>query len=234
MSNFSASIPVDLMQAANEELELLGHGPGNFTVPAYAGPTPSFAMMHGWGDEVFEAHVTALFGVTIQQAVVTPIPDEPDAVNEDPIAITNALASSLGTDWTGDAQPLDGIVTPGLDRDDLNVLWYVIQTYDTSIYPDPASIPALVRRAKIPGEALPWIQPIDQFDAYLLVNPFTGVGDLCTDQGSTWQVTQADGSGSNVWQPGVFGWTVVGQVPLDYVTYNTDPVFFNGQGLTNG
>ena len=233
MSNFSASIPTTLLQAANDELELLGHGPGNFTVPAYAGPTPSFAMLHAWGDPVFEANVTALFGVTIAyEGEPTADPEAP--LSGDPIVLTTAVAIAGGTDWSGNAPLLDGIVTPGLYRDNLNVLWYVIQQYDTSIYPDPASIPALVRRAKIPGEALPWVQPIDQFDAYLLVNPFTGVGDLCTHNGDTWQVTQADGAGNNVWEPGVFGWTVIGQVPLDYVTYNGDPVFYDGNGVTYG
>ena len=28
-------------------------------------------------------------------------------------------------------------------------------------------------------------------------------------KGFTWKVTQADGSGNNVWEPGVFGWTKV-------------------------
>ena len=27
--------------------------------------------------------------------------------------------------------------------------------------------------------------------------------------GRKWQVTQADGAGNNVWEPGVFGWTKV-------------------------
>jgi hypothetical protein len=67
----------------------------------------------------------------------------------------------------------------------------------------------LIRRAKIPGEALPWVQPLDQFDAYKLVNPFTNAGDLCTHNGFTWQVSQADGAGNNVWEPGVFGWVQV-------------------------
>lgn len=30
-----------------------------------------------------------------------------------------------------------------------------------------------------------------------------------THNGFTWKVTQADGSGNNVWQPGVYGWTKV-------------------------
>ena len=52
-----------------------------------------------------------------------------------------------------------------------------------------------------------WVQPLDQFAAYKLVNPFTGQGDRCTHNGKTWYVSQADGAGSNVWAPGVYGWT---------------------------
>lgn len=240
MSNFSASIPTDLMQAANDWLNNVeqdplrqSFGPNNFRVPAYAGPTASYALMHSWGDPIFEAAVASIAGVTIvYEGEPTADPEVP--MSGDPIALTNTVAANGGTQWTGDAEPLTGIVTPGLYRDADNVLWYVIQTYDTAIYADPYAIPALVRLAKIPGKALPWIQPIDQFDAYLLVNPFTGAGDRCTHAGETWYVTQADGAGNNVWEPGVFGWTIVGQTPLDYITHKTDPVFYNGQGVING
>ncbi len=194
MSNFSASIPVADMQAANAELEELGHGPNNFSVPAYAGPSPSAGLLHAWGDPVFEAAVAAIDGVVINQG-------------EDPAQTTTDAASAAGATWGQDALPLTGTVTPGLYVDANNVLWWVIQSYNTAVYPDPALIPALIRLAKIPGESLPWVQPIDQYDAYKLVNPFTGEGDLCTHNGSNWQVTQADGSGNNVWEPGVFGWT---------------------------
>jgi len=221
MSNFSARVPVNLLQATNAALATLGHGGNNFTVPAYAGPTASYALLHAWGDPAFEANVAAQPGVVILSG-------------DDPIATTSAVATGAGTEWGADALPLEGIVTPGLYRDGLNVLWYVIQTYDTATWPDPALVPALVRRAKIPGEALPWVQPLDQFDAYKLVNPFTGEADLCTHNGETWYVTQADGAGNNIWEPGVFGWTVVGAEPLDYVTYNSDPVFYESQGVTYG
>ncbi len=241
MSNFSASILAADMQAANDLLNNVAQdptrksfGPNNFSVPAYAGPTPTYALLHAWGDSEFEAAVAAIPGVTIQQmSEPNPVPGEPD-IQFDPISATSAVAATVGTEWSADAQPLTGVVTPGLYQDTDGVLWYVIQTYDTAIYPNPVVIPALIRLAKIPGEALPWQQPLDQFDAYKLVNPFTGVGDLCTHNGSTWQVTQADGAGNNVWEPGVFGWTVVGEAPLDYITYNGDPVFYDGQGVTNG
>ena len=192
--NFSASIPVAQMQAANATLESQGFGPNNFSVPAYAGPSPSHALLHCWHSPVFEVAVAAIPGVVIQQGLA------------DPVATTTAVANTANTDWSNEAKPLTGTVTPGLYRDADDVLWWVIQSYDTAIWSDPTIIPALIRRAKIPGEALPWAQPLDQFDAYKLVNPFTGTGDLCTHNGFTWKVVQADGAGNNVWEPGVFGW----------------------------
>jgi len=204
MSNFSASIPASEMQAANDLLNNTAqtpgkksHGPNNFSVPSYAGPSPSVALLHAWGDPVFEAAVASIAGVTITQGT-------------DPIEMTSEAAAAAGSTWGNDALPLTGTVTPGLYKDEDGVLWWVIQTYDTAVYPEPILIPALIRMAKIPGEALPWVQPIDQYDAYKLVNPFTGEGDYSTHKGSKWQVTAADGSGNNVWEPGVFGWSSIG------------------------
>ena len=200
MSNFSASIPAANMQAANAELEEAGHGPNNFSVPSYAGPSPSVALLHAWGDPVFEAAVAAIPNVTIKQGT-------------DPAATTKEAAAAKNSTWGNDAKPLTGTVTPGLYRDTKNVLWWVIQSYNTATYPNPLVIPALIRVAKIPGEALPWQQPLDQYDAYKLVNPFTGEGDYSLHKGVKWQVTAADGSGNNVWEPGVFGWSNIGPAP---------------------
>ena len=49
-----------------------------------------------------------------------------------------------------------------------------------------------------------WVQPLDQFAAYKLVNPFTGQGDRCTHNGSVWVSTTAN----NVWSPGAYGWQI--------------------------
>jgi hypothetical protein len=203
MSNFSASIPVANMQSANDLLNNTAntpgkksYGPNNFSVPAYSGPSPSIALLHAWGDPEFEAAVAAIPNVTIIQG-------------SDPIVSTTAAASAKSSTWGSNALTLTGTVTPGLYKDSTGTLWWVIQGYNTATYPDPKVIPALIRQAKIPGEALPWVQPLDQYDAYKLVNPFTGTGDLCTYNGQTWKVVQADGAGNNVWQPGVYGWVVV-------------------------
>ena len=76
---------------------------------------------------------------------------------------------------------------------------------------NPSTYPALVRRARRPGVAEPWVQPLDQHDAYLLLNPFTGQPDECEHNGKEW-VTTLD---YNVWEPGVAGWAdkATGQVP---------------------
>lgn len=208
-SNFSASILSANMQAANTTLENAGHGPNNFSVPAYDSPTAGVALLHAWGDPVFEAAVAAISGVAITQGT-------------DPIAMTSAAAEDADSTWGQDAAPLTGTVTPGLYKDENGTLWWVIQQYDTAVYPDPILIPALIRVAKIPGEAVPWQQPLDQFDAYKLVNPFTGKGDYSLHQGRKWQVTQADGAGNNVWEPGVFGWTDIGPAPLSVLNLDGD------------
>jgi len=197
--SFSAIIPAADMASANATLEAQGFGPGNFSVPVYDGPRPEYATLHAWSDAAFQAAVEAIPGATVSDIDGTP-QERVDAA----ITATSATAS-----FGGNAQPLEGQVTPGLHRDADGKLWWVIQSYDTSTWPDPTVIPALVRMARTPGEVTKWVQPIDQFDAYLLEDPFTGQPERVTHNGATWEVTQADGAGNNVWEPGVFGWTQV-------------------------
>lgn len=201
--SMAASIPVANMLTANDLLNNTADtpgkksfGPNNFSVPAYDGPSPTVALLHTWGDPAFEEAVAALPDVTIQQGT-------------DPASITTLVAETSGATWGQDAKPLVGNVTPGLYRDAENVLWWVLQSYDTAIWPDPLLIPALIRLVKVPGTVEPWQQPLDQYDAYKLINPFTGQPDQCLHNGDQWQVVQADGTGNNIWEPGVFGWEVV-------------------------
>lgn len=198
MSDFSAIIPAADMDAANAALGAQGFGLDNFSVPAYEGPSPQFAVLHCWNNPAFQAAVEALPNVTV----------EVNPGTSSPTQLASNVCVAVGAEWAADAKPLTGVVTPGLYRDDLNVLWWVIQQYDTAIWPDPLAVPALIRVAKVPGQVLPWQQPLDQFDAYKLVNPFTGEPDRCTHNGEEWYVTQADGAGNNIWEPGVFGWTI--------------------------
>ncbi|HEY7824525.1 MAG TPA: hypothetical protein VIG24_16910 [Acidimicrobiia bacterium] len=194
----AARIPVADMAAANEALEAAGYGPRNFSIALYTGgPAPTYAVLHASANEAFASVIKALPNVVWSE------------VEGEPQDRVKAALAGLSDKWGGDAPMLKGRVTPGLHRDAGGGLWWVIQPYNTAVWSTPANIPALIRRARVPGEAAPWVQPLDQFDAYKLTNPFTGEPDRVTHNGSTWEVTQADGSGNNVWAPGAFGWTQV-------------------------
>jgi hypothetical protein len=203
MSNFSAIVPVAQMAAANAELEAQGFGPENFSVPAFSGAQPSHAMFHAWSDPVFEAAVVALPGVTVSYGNPA----------DNPRDVVTGLATSVGASWSDSALPFEGVVTPGLHYrmvGNQQEFWWVIQQYDTAIWPDPSApgLQALVVPARIPGEVTIWVQPINQFTAYFLVNQFTGKPDEVTHNGQTWYVSQGDGAGLALFEPGVFGWTV--------------------------
>lgn len=183
-------------------LETAGFGPRNFSVPAYGATGATHAALHAWGDPAFVAAVKATPGVVWEES------------EGDPVSRTQALIAAQGAKW-GDQAPMlptSGNATAGTlyayDRSGTRELWYCIQTFSRSTYGDlPEAYPALIRRIRVPGTVAEWVQPIDQYDAYKLGNPFTGKPDECTHNGFTWYVSQADGSGNNVWQPGVFGWT---------------------------
>jgi hypothetical protein len=205
-----AIIPVADMLSANEGLETAGYGPQNFSVAAYAGPAATHGALHTWGNATFETAVQAI------PSVVT------ESSTGDPVTRTTALIEAQGATWGAEAPelPVSGTLTAGdLYRFD-GLLWYVIQPFDRSIFSaHPSTYPALIRTVHEPGVIAPWKQPIDQYDAYKLVNPFNGLPDQCTHNGQTWTVSAADGSGNNVWEPGVFGWTYPGYVAPPVATW---------------
>lgn len=193
-----AIIPVADLLAANETLEEAGFGPRNFSVPAYGPTGATHAALHAWDDPDFAAAVKAIPGVVWEES------------DGDPVARTLALIEAQNAQWGAAAPQLpdEGLVTANTIYQRDEGLWLCIQQHDRSTFGgDPAQYPALIRRMRRPGEVLPWKQPTDQYDAYKIVNPFTGEPDRCTLGGVEYVVTQADGSGNNVWQPGLFGWT---------------------------
>lgn len=200
-----AIIPVGNLVSANETLEAQGFGPNNFSIPAYVGAGAQFAALHCWENPAFEAAVQALPGVIVEISA------------GDPPTRVRALIEAQGARWAAQAQllPTSGGVTAGEmyqyeEANGVITLWSVIQGFDRGVYGDhPSTYPALIRRVRNPYSTEAWRQPLDQYDAYKLVNPFTGQPDRCTHNGSTWEVSQVDGAGNNVWEPGVFGWVVV-------------------------
>lgn len=200
-----AVIPVANLLSANTTPEAAGFGPNNFSVAAYAGPGATHAALHAWDDAIFEAAVQAIPGVVV------------DIGSGDPVARTQALIAAQGAQWGDQAKALPtsgNALANTLYRYSDDTLWWCIQTFNRSTYSaHPSTYPALIRRVRNPRVVEAWQQPIDQYDAYKAVNPFTGQPDQVTHNGQTWYVTGVDGSGNNVWEPGVFGWTIVGQEP---------------------
>lgn len=191
-----AIIPAANLQAANDALESQGFGPGNFSVASFTGAIATHAALHAWNNPVFFVAVKALPGVAWEES------------EGDPVFRTKALIEAQGAQWGANAPPLTGEVIAGkLYRHTDDSLWWVIQPYNATTYPDPTTTPpALVRRARRPGVAEPWVQPIDQFDAYRLLDPFTGQPETCAHVGAEWATTV----NYNVWEPGVYGWRSIG------------------------
>lgn len=209
-----AICPVASLVPHNTTLEEAGFGPRNFSVPCYVGAGAQYAALHCWPNTPFSVAVNALAGVVVQEGPLqTGVDGEGNPVfTDDPVVRTKALIEAHGAKWGAQAPvlPDTGTVTAGDLYQYEDSLWSIIQTFNrTTFNQTPETYPALCRRVRNPYALEEWRQPIDQYDAYKLVNPFTGKPDRCTYNGSTWEVTQADGAGNNVWEPGVFGWVVV-------------------------
>jgi hypothetical protein len=195
-----AIIPINLLQAANDSLEQQGYGPLNFSVPLYASGGAAYAGLHAWNDAAFITAVKAIAGVFWEES------------EGDPTTRFNTLANAYGTKWAGTAPvlPTSGMVAAGALYRNGDDLWQVLQAYDIGVYGgDPNQYPALIRQMREPHKVYPWKQPVDQFDAYKLLNPFTDAPDECTHSGKKWRVVQGDGGGNNTWEPGVFGWVEI-------------------------
>ena len=200
-----AIIPVANILTANATLNNTAntpgkksHGPNNFSVPAYTGAAATHGALHSWSDPVFEDAVKAIPNVVWEIST------------GDPVTRTQALITAQGAKWGAQVPPLPStgvLLANALYRFEGN-LWFVIQNFDRGVYSaHPSAYQALICRIGEPGVVCAWWQPIYAFDAPKLVNPFTGKPDQRTHNGFTWKVTQADGAGNNVWEPGVFGWT---------------------------
>lgn len=126
------------------------------------------------------------------------------------------IKARAALDWaaTIPTLPETGNVSPGyfLYGDEVCL---VIQAHDRSIWggdPFQPGREALTRLYRNPWRLYAWKQPLDQYDAWKTSNAVTAAPDECTHLGSRWRVTQGDGGGNNVWEPGVFGWTNLGAI----------------------
>ena len=190
--SMSATVPSSMRDQANAILEAAGHGADNFSVPIYTGPRPTHVTFHAWKDAAFEAVVATIPGVIISKKVGKPA----DRV---------AAAMPVSGQWGGNAPELKGQVTSGLYTEG-GELWWVVQAFNRDVFDQTLeTYPALVRRARVPGDVQQWVQPIDQFDAYLLSDPFTSEPEHVLHNRKEWATTR----NINVGKPGTSdsGWT---------------------------
>lgn len=192
-----ALIPVASLIAANAALESQGFGPRNFSVPAYGGAGVTHAALHAWDDPAFLATLKALPNVIVDDGTRE---EGEEPASTDPITRTRELIEAQGAKWGAQAPalPTTGSVNAGGLYRFEDSLWSVIQSFDRTTYgAHPTTYPALIRRVRDPYKIEPWRQPLDQFDSYKLVNPFTGKADTALHGGKTWR-TKVD---INVWEP---------------------------------
>lgn len=81
-----------------------------------------------------------------------------------------------------------------------NTLYKCLQAHTSQTGREPGNAPSLFAQVLTSedGTPLPWQQP-DSANSYM-------AGDRVTHNGKTWEST----IDSNVWEPGVYGWTEIG------------------------
>lgn len=181
--SFSASIPVANLEAANTTLEAAGHGQNNFSVPerpaGSTGDATHAGMSHLANDPVFQAAVAAIPGVVLQ-AYGTLVNGYQS------FKTAHAYDPEESVNW------YQNPIMAGDIRTHAGKEWESLVDYNVWAPP--------VAWREIVAEGYPaWVQPTGSHDAYPL-------GFRVSFNGQNWENT---GSSANVWQPGVFGWTVV-------------------------
>jgi hypothetical protein len=93
---------------------------------------------------------------------------------------------------------VDEIIKYGVNGDNETQLYKVIQTHTSQEDWTPDATPSLYKKIGFTDDGVGiWTQPLGASDAYMK-------GDIVSFENQTW-TSDVD---SNVWQPGVYGWTV--------------------------
>jgi hypothetical protein len=182
MANFSAIVPGDFAAQANADLDALGYGPRNFSVPAKsAGATGAdWVGLHCWDIPDFRAAVEALdpaYGVVILEGDGDP--NFGHLCAQEALQWVQPTGNEPGLPMIGDQRQHDGKTWESL--------------VDYNVWEPP------VAWREVVSSGFPaWVQPTGAHDAYAL-------GAKVSYNGQNWESTTP----ANVWQPGVFGWVVI-------------------------
>lgn len=187
MANFSATIPVALVEAANTHFNGLGFGPGNFSVPASAnGTNATHAGFHCWSNPAFRAVVQAMVdggqypGLTITDGSGTPN--------------FGTHCQSKTLEWVRqEAKWTANPIMKDAERTFDGKLWKSLVDYN--VWQPP------VNWREVVATGYPaWIQPTGAQDAYK-------IGDRVSFNGANYE-SKING---NVWSPTVYpaGWQTI-------------------------
>lgn len=186
MSNFSASIPVALVEAANAYLNALGFGPNNFTVPASAdGQYATHAGLHCWPNSALRAVLAAMVnGGQYPGLTVTDGTGQPNFA---------AHCQSKALQWVTQEKWHANPIMKGDERTVDGKLWRSLMDYN--VWKPPVGWREVVA-VGYPA----WMQPTGADDAYKL-------GDKVSFQSKNYESK----INANVWSPAVYpaGWKVI-------------------------
>jgi len=186
MANFSASIPVALVETANAHLDSLDFGPNNFSIPASAdGNAATHAGFHCWHDTAFRQAIQGMLdsgdwtGLTVT--------DGDSAPNFGEHCTSKALQWVTQENWH--ANP----IMTGDERTFSGKLWKSLMDYNVWT-------PPIGWREVVAVGYPAWVQPTGAHDAYKL-------GDRVSFNGKNYQSKIA----ANVWSPSAYpaGWQLL-------------------------
>lgn len=195
MANFSASIPVALVESANVFLDTRGFGPANFSIPASAdGVAATHAGFHCWHDAPFRQAIQGMVdsgdwtGLTVTDAgqMVEDeyvVQDGPPNFGEHCIAQALEWVTQVDT-WHENPIMIDD------ERTFDGKLWKSLIDYNVWA-------PPIGWREVVAVGYPAWVQPTGAHDAYQL-------GDRVSFQGANYESL----INGNVWSPTAYpaGW----------------------------
>jgi hypothetical protein len=198
MANFSASIPVALVEAANTHLDELGFGPNNFSIPASAdGVAATHAGFHCWHDAAFRQAIQDMVdGGEFPGLVVTDagqmVEDEYVVQDGPPNFAEHCAAHTLEWVTQQDTWHANPIMVDD-ERTFDGKLWRSLIDYNVWAPP--------VGWREVVAEGYPaWVQPTGAHDAY-------AIGNRVSFNGANYE-SKING---NVWSPAVYpaGWQLI-------------------------
>lgn len=199
MANFSASIPVALVEAANAHLDSLGFGPNNFSIPASAdGVAATHAGFHCWHDAPFRQAIQTMVdsgeypGLTVTDAgqMVGAPGNEVFVVQSGPPNFADHCAEQA-LEWVSQADTWhENPIMIDDERTFDGKMWRSL--IDFNVWAPP------IGWREVVAEGYPaWVQPTGAHDAYK-------IGDRVSFNGANYESK----INANVWSPAVYpaGW----------------------------